>query len=148
MIRIYIQVDKFDFDGFDFEASISGFAPQMVSLLEIDDKDFSIIVADDEFVKSINLEFRNKNYATDVLCFPSCTDIAELADGDNELGEIYISAETALRQADEFGITLEFELRRLVVHGVLHLMGFDHERSAKDRVIMRKKEDVILSLIM
>jgi len=69
-------------------------------------------------LRRLNREFRGKDYPTDVLSFPG---------SDGHLGDLAISAARARAQAREFGHTTEDELRILMLHGVLHLMGMDHE---------------------
>ncbi|MCO6512490.1 MAG: rRNA maturation RNase YbeY [Aridibacter famidurans] len=83
----------------------------------------TVVIVSDERIQSLNAEFRGKNSATDVLSFP----FGEEGDEGRFLGDIVISAETAERQAKENGLSLETELRQLVLHGILHLCGYDHE---------------------
>jgi probable rRNA maturation factor len=78
------------------------------------------LITDDHELRRLNRRFCGKNRATDVLSFPA-------AGGANGLGEIAISVERAAQQAAELGHSLADELRILVLHGVLHLAGFDHE---------------------
>src|SRR5580692_8856791 len=81
------------------------------------------LIASDRELQQLNREFRGKNYATDVLSFP-----AEASD--NGLGEIAISIDRAAAQAAEHGHSITDELRILMLHGALHLAGFDHEKDA------------------
>jgi probable rRNA maturation factor len=73
----------------------------------------------------LNREFLRRDYATDVLSFPSNAQA-----GEGSLGEIAISAQKAAQQARQFGHSVEDEIRILMLHGVLHLTGMDHERDA------------------
>lgn len=82
---------------------------------------FCCLIAGDEELRRLNLQFRKKNYATDVLSFPS-------ERGAVPLGEIAISLDRAREQAAEFGHDAAAEVRILMLHGVLHLLGMDHER--------------------
>jgi len=63
------------------------------------------------------------------------------------LGDVVIAMETAKRQASEFGHSLRDEVARLLVHGVLHLLGYDHERGPRDAALMARKEKAILKTI-
>ena len=81
----------------------------------------SVLLADDEELKHLNTAFRGKHKATDVLSFPA----DELAVG--HAGDIAISLETAARQAGKFGHSLQNEVKILLLHGLLHLNGMDHE---------------------
>ncbi|HJQ25106.1 MAG TPA: rRNA maturation RNase YbeY [Blastocatellia bacterium] len=93
--------------------------------------DASLIVAfvRDRAVRKMNREFRGKDYATDVLSFPAAGDAFSdpTAAGADFLGDIVIATDTAQRQAGEAGHTLARELNELVIHGTLHLCGYDHE---------------------
>ena len=79
---------------------------------------FDCLVSGDAELRKLNRDFRGKDYATDVLSFPG---------GNGHLGDLAISAARARAQAREFGHTTEDELRILMLHGVLHLMGHDHD---------------------
>jgi probable rRNA maturation factor len=91
-----------------------------------------VLLADDATLKRLNRKFRGKNKATDVLSFPagdaSAGDSSVPAgNGSGVVGDLAISLETAARQAAQFGHSLRDEVRVLLLHGVLHLAGFDHE---------------------
>lgn len=85
-----------------------------------------LLLADDNALKALNCNYRKKNKPTDVLSFPAATgpSHSDLA------GDLAVSVETAERQAAEHGHSLAAELKILVLHGVLHLAGLDHERDA------------------
>jgi len=99
----------------------------------------NIIISDDPELRSLNKTYRGLARPTDVLSFPADSDLGIL-------GEIYISVDTARRQATEYGATLREEILRLVCHGVLHLCGYDHEK-ASDEKIMKARENLYLSEI-
>jgi len=92
---------------------------------EPDGKEFSIAFIPDTRMKQLNELFRNKNSTTDVLSFPHEPD--EFDTDKNNLGDIVISVEQAQKQAVENGLTLEGEIKQLILHGLLHLCGYDHE---------------------
>jgi len=85
---------------------------------------FSIAFVSDSRMKQLNEMFRGKNTTTDVLSFPYEAD--EFDPDKSNLGDIVISAEQAQKQAAENGLTLEGEIRQLILHGLLHLCGYDH----------------------
>lgn len=85
------------------------------------DGEVTVLLADDARLKELNRSFRGKNKPTDVLSFPAFENEGGYS------GDLAISLETAQRQADEHGHSLEDELRTLMLHGVLHLAGYDHE---------------------
>ena len=86
---------------------------------------FSVAFVPDSRMKQLNKMFRGKNSTTDVLSFPNEPD--EFDPDKNNLGDIVISAEQAQKQAAENGLTLEGEIKQLILHGLLHLCGYDHE---------------------
>ena len=97
----------------------------------------SVTFCDNEYIKRLNAEFRNKDSSTDVLSFPMYdfddeTDPTENPDGSISLGDIVISLERAKEQAVELGNSFEREVAFLVIHSTLHLLGYDHERSKDD----------------
>ena len=92
---------------------------------EVSGRTFSIAFISDSRMKQLNQLFRGKNSTTDVLSFPHEPDEFD-PDKDN-LGDIVISAEQAQKQAAENGLTLEGEIKQLILHGLLHLCGYDHE---------------------
>ncbi|SVB21721.1 uncharacterized protein METZ01_LOCUS174575 [marine metagenome] len=100
----------------------------------------TIIFVDDAFIRQLNHEYRHLNRATDVLSF--ILDDGETPDQDI-WGEVYVSISRAQEQAVRYHVALDDEINRLVVHGCLHILGYDHHRSAERRV-MRQKEALYL----
>lgn len=126
-------------DGLNAVAHLHG----LDDMTEVD-----ITIVDDEEIHTLNREYRNVDRPTDVLSFAldeGEEDEPELIDGPEEhlLGDIIISAETAKRQGEEFGHGLEREIVYLAVHGLLHLLGYDH-MTDEDKKIMRAKEEEAL----
>ena len=100
----------------------------------------SVLLATDATIRGLNREFRRKDKATDVLSFP----VDEFpGEAPKQAGDLAISLETAKRQADEHSHTLQMEVKILMLHGLLHLAGFDHVR-VRDAKIMEKLEVEIL----
>lgn len=91
-------------------------------------KSFSIALVSDRRMTELNSLFRGKKSTTDVLSFPHEPD--EFDPDRNNLGDLVISVEQAQKQAEENELTLECEIRQLMLHGVLHLCGYDHEVDA------------------
>ena len=115
-------------------ARLSAFALRLVRALPIPDATtFSIVLAGDATVRRLNAAFRGKDVTTDVLSFSSGP--GELPDGERPLGEIVLSVAAAHRQAKAAGHSLAREIRILVIHGYLHLLGYDHE--VDDGTMMR-----------
>ena len=130
--------------GLEAVASLNGL-PQEA---EVD-----VTIVDDEEIHGMNREYRDMDRSTDVLSFAldeDCEegDEPELIGGPEEhlYGDIIISAETALRQAEEYGHGLEREMTYLAVHGMFHLLGYDH-MTEEDKSQMRAKEEEALRAI-
>ena len=107
--------------------------------------ELSVVLADDPTVHELNRTYRNTDAPTDVLSF-SQLDGEQFTRPEGtaqHLGDIVISVETAARQAAEYQQTLQQELEHLLVHGVLHLLGYDHE-VADDAAAMRLQEEAVL----
>ena len=92
------------------------------------------LIRNDE-IRELNKKFRNKNESTDVLSFPMDEKI---------WGDIIISVDKVIEQAEEYGHSIKRELTYLYTHGILHLLGYDHKEDS-DKKIMRQKEEEILS---
>lgn len=113
------------------------------------DAEIGVVLVDDQTIRQMNREYRGVDTATDVLSFALNEKGMEepwLADPEEgrQLGDVVISVETAARQAEEFGHSLERETGYLLVHGILHLAGYDHELERGTR-LMRAKEERILA---
>ena len=109
------------------------------------DGDLTILVDTPDRIQTLNREFRNVDSVTDVLTFPAWEGEISLS-ADGYLGDIMICYERAKEQAASYGHSLKRELSFLAVHGVLHLLGYDHMTDADERV-MREKQTAILDSI-
>ena len=97
------------------------FAEKAAAVVGKNDSSATIAFVSDKNIRQLNRQFRGVDKATDVLSFPA-GDVDKL-----NLGDIAISVETAARQAKENGLTLDEEVAQLILHGLLHLCGYDHE---------------------
>lgn len=107
----------------EFGIKVAPFAPAIKRLsgaVKVQDGVLNVVFVNDKYIRALNKAYRGKDEPTDVLSF------AYGADG--LLGEVYVSAETASRQAKEHRHPLSDELIRLIVHGILHVHGYDHEK--------------------
>jgi probable rRNA maturation factor len=95
------------------------FAAKALDAIDKSQFDATIAFVSDERIRRLNKQFRGVDRATDVLSFP--------AGEETNLGDIAVSVETAARQAKENGLTFENEIAQLILHGLLHLSGYDHE---------------------
>jgi probable rRNA maturation factor len=104
----------------------------MVELLQLRNCEISFVLTDDKRIHQLNKIYRDKDRPTDVLAFAMREgDFAELAGA--SLGDVIVSVETAEKQARERRVAVLEEVTMLLAHGLLHLLGWDHETAAKDR---------------
>lgn len=95
------------------------------SIAETSGRVVTVAFVSDRAMRELNRDFRGSDKTTDVLSFPFEPD--EFDDREDFLGDIVISAEQASRQAAENGLSLDAEIKQLILHGILHLCGYDHE---------------------
>jgi len=142
---------------------VKSFAEKLLKVLNLEDAELSLVFTDDANIRKLNREWRNKDKPTDVLSFPQdfpARDFRENLTPEEELklalegcknckllGDIVISLDTAERQAEEYGWSLEDELKRLILHGLTHLLGFDHETSEYAEEKFKEIENLILKKI-
>jgi probable rRNA maturation factor len=119
-------------------ARMQRFANALARRLRIQHLAFSLVLTNDRAIRRLNHIFRHKNRSTDILSFPAHDSASKAANLDNPyLGDMIVSVETARRQAFGRNHTLERELCLLMIHGLLHLLGYNH---AVDRGEMRRME--------
>jgi probable rRNA maturation factor len=119
---------------------LSKIAHRALEVLGLNKAELSIVLVSDAQIKRLNKLYRNKDKPTDVLSFP----IGEKVNGWLILGDIVISVDTAKRQAQELGYSLEEELKRLLVHGLVHLLGYDHELGGEEEKKFFELEEFVL----
>ncbi|NVI98149.1 rRNA maturation RNase YbeY [Myxococcus sp. AM009] len=128
--------------GRDFARLLTTWAKDYLMQLELSGVELSLSLVDDRAIRRLNRTWRQKDKATDVLSFPA-GDLPKGTPGPRPLGDVVISLDTAKRQAKEYGRTLESELARYLAHGLLHLLGHDHERP-RDAKRMAALEEQLL----
>ena len=117
---------------------------KICSHIDLKNISLSVILCDNKYIHKINKEYRKKDKPTDVISFSYRENpFPEIEFIPEPLGDIYISLEKAEGDAFNYGIDFLDEVRKLLIHGVLHLIGYDHERSKEDEKIMKDKEDEI-----
>lgn len=99
------------------------------------------IFCDDNYLLDVNQKFLQHDTYTDIITFPFSTDDSKVLSG-----EIFISIDRVLENADKFDVSFDLELARVLVHGILHLCGYDDHRE-EEKLQMRSKEDYYLSLL-
>ena len=108
----------------------------------------SVTIVDNEYIHEINKNYRHKDAPTDVISFAFLDDNPdrELLFHSGQmvvLGEIYISADKAREQAVSYGHSLDRELKFLFVHGLLHLLGYDHMKEEDEKVMFRLQDEIL-----
>ena len=135
MINIFFEdTDEFDLSKLNVESNIE-------KLVINEDRtlgDVNYILCSDAYLLDINRQYLNHDYYTDVISFDYCED--------NVIsGDIFISVDTVADNAKEYGVTFEKELARVMIHGVLHFVGYN-DKSDEEVPVMRAKENQYLSL--
>ncbi|MDX2498625.1 MAG: rRNA maturation RNase YbeY [Desulfobacterales bacterium] len=121
-------------------------AKAILNALDCPDTELSILIVDDPQIAVFNEQYLNRNGPTNVIAFPMRTGpYANITP--QLLGDVLISVETAFREGKRVGISMEERFTQLLVHGILHLLGYDHETSDQDAHEMEKKSKEILKLI-
>lgn len=123
------------------------FALRALGRLGKEDWDLSILLCGDELIADLNLRYRSKEGPTDVLSFEQGEEY-EAEDGSRRFlaGDIVISLPALARNAAEFGVDEGEERERLVLHGILHLSGLDHEDDDPSRPMLRLQEEILAEL--
>ena len=134
--------DQHPVDEAQFQSQIG----QVLEKLEETDCELSLLLTDDAEIQALNKAYRGLDKATDVLSFPQDEDAVNES-GDTLLGDVVISVETAARQAEEHHLSFNEELILLAIHGILHLLGYDHERSPQDARIMQDKTQFVFETL-
>jgi len=126
----------------DYKKSLKKIAGIVLKELDVPkDTELSITLTDDIQMRELNRSYRQIDRTTDVLSFPQSEDPDFTL-----LGDIVISLDTAKRHSVSYGVSLHEELKKLIIHGILHLLGHDHKKK-KETQVMREKEKE-LSLIV
>lgn len=139
-VHMQTQVRRVTFD----QARLDRQARAILSVVGESSAELGILFVGDQRMKSLNRRYRGKDRTTDVLAF-AMREAPHSSAG--LLGDVVIAVPTAVRQAKEGQRSLDEELTVLLVHGILHLCGYDHERSEKEARRMQRREQMILRSI-
>ena len=129
------------------EESLHRVAAEVLGQEEVaDETELSLIITDDEAIRELNRRFRGVDAPTDVLAFGAGAEehFVSAPESPPYLGDVVISYQRALAQAEELGYAVAEELKLLVIHGILHLLGYDHQEEAAAQK-MREREERIWS---
>ncbi len=142
-MKIFIDNDQntLDLDLARAENSLC----EILNMLGEQDREISLVFVDDEGIREINRQYLGRDYPTNVIAFSmnegEFGDINPLL-----LGDIVISTETALRDGQAGGLTFEDELDYLMIHAVLHLLGYEHEEPEETDKMRKKENEVFFAL--
>jgi rRNA maturation RNase YbeY len=115
--------------------------------LDFREGELSILFTDDERIAELNHRYLGRKGPTNVLAFPMFSESSP-PPLSGMLGDVVISLDTAVSESKELGEPLQRTVDRLLVHGILHLLGYDHEISPKEALRMKREENRLLTLIM
>ena len=126
--------------------TISQTAQVALNALDCPDGELSILLVDDHHIAELNSQYLNRTGPTNVIAFPMrAGEFSELTP--DLLGDVVISMDTAADEALLAGVSLEQRFRELLIHGILHLFGYDHETNDADALRMEEKSIELLKLI-
>lgn len=148
-MEILINNDQTQYSINGFEVQIESAFQILLTLEDIREQvEVGVTFVDDVAIQSLNREYRGKDVPTDVLSFPQDDDDGFFVPEGvpRILGDIVISLPRAAEQAEDYGHSMEREVVYLAVHGLLHLLGYDHEDS-QDQSIMRQREEEVMARI-
>ncbi|WP_224249509.1 rRNA maturation RNase YbeY [Hyalangium gracile] len=139
----HVTVQVAHAQGEAFARPLASLGRTFLERLDLHGCELSLSLVGDRAIRRLNRTWRKKDKATDVLSFPA-GDLPRGTPGPRQLGDVVISLDTAKRQAKEYGRTLEAEMSRYLAHGLLHLLGHDHERSTHEARKMAALEEKLL----
>jgi rRNA maturation RNase YbeY len=119
----------------------------LLSTFDETESELTVSLVDDAEVRRLNRDYRGKDRPTDVLAFAMREGVRVVGD-EPVLGDVVISLDTAARQARRHGLSVEEEVRTLLIHGALHLLGYDHERSPAAARKMKAMERQLRSVLL
>jgi probable rRNA maturation factor len=129
-----------------WSGAVCGYALKVLDEIKRDNWELSVLLCGDKTITALNSQYRNKNEPTDILSFSMGAAVQE---GDETIyypGDIVVSLDTLRENARYFETPEDEELRRLVIHGILHLDGMDHETLEKEEPMLALQEDILNKL--
>jgi probable rRNA maturation factor len=121
-------------------------ARRILSALGYPEAQLSILIVDDDQISALNLTYLNHKGPTNVISFPMQEgQYSDITPG--LLGDVVISAETAHREAVDAGMTMKTRFDQLLIHGILHLVGYDHVDSEEEAAVMDQKSNELIQLV-
>ena len=125
---------------------LSALAAHTLEAEDVDDAaELSILFVTPEHMRRLNSHFAGDNYPTDVLAFPMMEGEQDEEEGGPLLGDVVVCPDVARRNAERYGHGVDDELAVLVVHGTLHLLGYDHQRTQDKEAMERRQREILAS---
>lgn len=121
-------------------------AQAILNALDCPDGELSILIEDDKGIAGLNSEYLHRKGPTNVIAFPMRDENSPVMNHDI-LGDVVISIETAEREGKDAGTGMKKRFAELLIHGILHLFGYDHEKNREEAVIMEQKAEELLALV-
>ncbi len=115
---------------------------QIIKRFSLEQAEFNIIFVDNDYIHKLNKEYRNIDRATDVITF-ALEDNMDIKLDIRILGDIYISIDKTKEQAQEYGHSFFRELSFLTVHGMLHLLGYDHQNEQDEKIMFSLQDEIL-----
>ena len=115
---------------------------QIIKRFSVEQAEFNIIFVDNDYIHKLNKEYRNIDRATDVITF-ALEDNMDIKLDIRILGDIYISIDKTKEQAQEYGHSFFRELSFLTVHGMLHLLGYDHQNEQAEKIMFSLQDEIL-----
>lgn len=137
-----VYISYFEIEEPSWSKKYLKFCRKILKYLNKSNWELSVLFCNDEYIKKLNNDYRNKNEATDVLSF--CQE--EISSDENKkysAGDIVISLDTLKKNSEYFNVSENEELKRLTIHGILHLAGLDHEDNSPEREMLIYQEEIL-----
>ena len=138
MNEFFIE-DKIGYQDYNYLEDLINFS---LDKLKLENTTFSIILTGDEEIRELNRDYRNIDKVTDVISF-ALNDNIDIKMPINALGDIFISIPQMQRQAKEYNHIAKRELSFLVVHGLLHLLGYDHQNEEEETLMINLQKEIL-----
>lgn len=146
---VFSNLNKFeicnltDFDISPYLKDIKSVLKYTLKIEKVKNANFNVIFVDNDYIHKLNKQYRNVDRPTDVISFALEDNKEEEISNIRMLGDIYISIDKAKEQALEYGHSLKRELSFLSVHGILHLLGYDHMKEEDEKIMFAKQEEIL-----
>jgi probable rRNA maturation factor len=142
MNRVFVSAEEVPLPG--WSEQLNDYALKVIAEIDQDNWDLSVLLCGDRTIQNLNSQYRNRDEATDVLSFElGVEEPGENGDTRRLPGDVVISLETLSKNARYFKVSEDEELRRLLIHGILHLCGMDHKTNDDTEPMIVKQESIL-----